>query len=215
MHKLRYEKTGNARWFSHLDLMHMIQRAFLRAGIAIKHSEGYHPHAYVSVALPLSVGQESVCEILEFTALDGTPLESIPARLNTVLPEGLRVLECYDSDRKLKYLTDLRVRVILEYDNGAPEQGKITSVFDRPEILVNKKGKKGPAEVDIRPMIHAISVGSHPDGLVIEATIAAQNPSLNPELLAAAIGKYAPDAAPDFVRVMRLETLEADGSVFR
>ena len=215
MHKLLYEKSGNARWISHLDMMHMMQRAFLRAGIAIKHSEGYHPHAYVSIALPLSVGQESVCEIMEFAVVDGTPLESIPAKLNEVFPDGLRAIDCYDSERKLKHLALLRVRVTLEYDNGAPDRLKIAELFMRDELIVEKKGKKGPTEVDIRPMIHQLAVRDCPDGLELEAVVAAQNPSLNPELLAAAIRKYLPDCAPDFVRVMRLDVLEADGTTFR
>ena len=215
MHKLLYEKSGNARWISHLDMMHMMQRAFLRAGIAIKHSEGYHPHAYVSIALPLSVGQESVCEIMEFAVVDGTPLESIPAKLNEVFPAGLRAIECYDSERKLKHLALLRVRVTLEYDKGAPDRLKIAELFMRDELSVEKKGKKGPTEVDIRPMIHQLAVRDCPDGLELEAIVAAQNPSLNPELLAAAIRKYLPDCAPDFVRVLRLDVLEADGTTFR
>ncbi len=215
MHKLRYEKTGNARWISHLDMMHMVQRAFLRAGIAIKHSEGYHPHAYVSIALPLSVGQESLCELLEFAVVDGTPLSAVPARLNAVLPEGLRVLECYESERRLKHLARLRVRVTLEYDHGAPDPGTIAELFARETLIVEKKGKKGPTEVDIRPMIHELAVRPCPDGLALEAVVAAQNPSLNPELLAAAIRKYLPACTPDFVRVLRLELLEADGTAFR
>ena len=55
MLRLRYEKLGNARWISHLDMMHMLQRCFLRAGMSLRHTEGYHPHAFVSIALPLPV----------------------------------------------------------------------------------------------------------------------------------------------------------------
>lgn len=215
MHKLRYEKIGNARWISHLDMMHMFQRAFLRAGIAIKHSEGYHPHAYVSIALPLSVGQESLCELLEFSIIDGTPLESVPDRLNAVLPEGLKVLECYESERKLKYLSRLRVRVTLEYDQDVPDPQSIRALFTQNEIIVEKKGKKGPTSLDIRPMIHEMTVSSCPDGLELEAIVAAQNPSLNPELLATAIRTYLPSSTPDFVRILRLDLLESDGTAFR
>ena len=144
MHKLRYEKTGNARWISHLDMMHMMQRAFLRAGIAIKHSEGYHPHAYVSIALPLPVGQESLCELMEFAVVDGTPLEEIPARLNAVFPAGLRAVECYDSERRLRHLALLRVRVTLEYDHGAPDRLRLAELFAREQLIVEKRAKRAP-----------------------------------------------------------------------
>ena len=89
MHRMLFEKTGRAVWMSHLDTMRLMQRAFRRAGVLLHHSQGYTPHAYVSVLLPLSVGTESVCEILEYE-LD-EPLEITPAQMNAVLPEGVRV----------------------------------------------------------------------------------------------------------------------------
>ena len=63
--RIQFIKTDRARYISHLDLMRTFQRAFLRAGIPIKHTEGFNPHAFVSIPLPLSVGYSSACEVLE------------------------------------------------------------------------------------------------------------------------------------------------------
>lgn len=215
MHRLLYEKTGNARWISQLDMIRLFQRAFLRAGIAIKHSEGYHPHAYVSIALPLPVGQESCCELLDFAAVDGTPLSGIPARLNPVLPEGLRALDCFESSRKIRDLALLRAQITLEYDHGAPAPEQVAALFAQPALLVEKKTKNGPAQVDIRQLIRELTVQPCADGLLLQALLCAQNPGLNPELLAAALRTHLPACAPDFVRVMRLEVLDAAGEPFR
>ena len=68
-HRLAFSKADTAKFISHLDLMRTFQRSFLRAGIAIKHTEGFNPHPFVSIALPLSVGYSSQCEILEFGVL--------------------------------------------------------------------------------------------------------------------------------------------------
>ena len=62
MPRLCFEKTGNAVWISHLDLMRVFQRAFKRAGLPLTHTQGFNPRPSVSIALPLSVGIESVCE---------------------------------------------------------------------------------------------------------------------------------------------------------
>lgn len=215
MHRLLYEKTGNARWISQLDMIRLFQRAFLRAGIAIKHSEGYHPHAYVSIALPLPVGQESCCELLDFAAVDGTPLSGIPARLNPVLPEGLRALDCFESSRKIRDLALLRAQITLEYDHGAPAPEQVAALFAQPALLVEKKTKNGPAQVDIRPLIRELTVQPCAGGLLLQALLCAQNPGLNPELLAAALRTHLPACAPDFVRVMRLEVFDAAGEPFR
>lgn len=44
---------------------------------------------------------------------------------------------------------------------------------------------------------------------------AAQNPSLNPMQLGAAIEKYLPELAPDYIRVCREEIYTEDKTVFR
>ena len=86
MPRLLFEKTGNAVWISHLDLMRLFQRAFKRAGLPLTHSGGFTPRPQVSIALPLSVGVESKCELLDFD-LDGQlpPLDEIKDRLNVLM----------------------------------------------------------------------------------------------------------------------------------
>ena len=41
MNRLLFEKTGDAVYLSHLDLMRVFQRAFKRADIMIWHSQGF------------------------------------------------------------------------------------------------------------------------------------------------------------------------------
>lgn len=87
--------------------------------MVLHHSQGFTPHAYVSMLLPLSVGMESVCELMEYE-LDGE-LAVTPEALNAVLPEGVRVLEVYESTRKARELRRLRALLTLEYDGAVPE----------------------------------------------------------------------------------------------
>ena len=70
--RLRFEKTGRAIYISHLDLMRTMQRVFLRADCPLKYSEGFNPHALISILLPLSVGVGSVCELMDFPAARGS-----------------------------------------------------------------------------------------------------------------------------------------------
>ena len=109
--RLLFHKQGVAIYISHLDLMRVFQRAFKRAGLNLKHTQGFSPRAMVSIALPLSLGSGSVCEILDFELVGQEELscEQIKAKLNRALPEGVRVRECYESDRKIKHLTHLEL----------------------------------------------------------------------------------------------------------
>ena len=98
-YRMRFSKTGRAVYISHLDLMRTITRAFLRAECRLKYSEGFNPHPNISIALPLSVGCESVCEIMDFKMLEDMPCDEIKSRLSTQMPEGIEVLEVYEPER--------------------------------------------------------------------------------------------------------------------
>ena len=150
MHRILFEKTGNAVYISHLDLMRLFQRAFKQAGLNLKHTQGFSPRAMVSIALPLSVGVESRCEVLDYELVDqALSFEEIRDRLNATMPAGIRVLEAYDSPRKPKDLTHLDIAIRLEYDNGVPQGAAetIRALFAREEVIVTKRGKNGPVEI--------------------------------------------------------------------
>lgn len=220
MLRIRFTKSENAVWISHLDLMRLLMRAFRRAGISLKHSQGFTPHPELSIALPLSVGVSSCCEFADFELAEGdeTTPERIPALLNSVLPEGVRVSDCYFDGQKLKYLAWLDAELTLIYDGGIPEgaEDAIRDLFDRAELVVEKHGKKGPVEADLRPMYHSVRLRrASGTELIVNAVCAAQNPTLNPLLLAAAIETYLPAFRPDFTRCRRLEALDTEENPFR
>ena len=220
MSRLLFSKEGSAIYISHLDLMRVFQRSFRRAGLMLKHTQGFTPHAMVSIALPLSVGVSSGCEMLDFTLAEGcaaSPRE-VMERLNKALPQGIRVLKAYDGGRKIKELCYLQAKITLEYDHGVPENAaeEISALFAQDSLMVTKKGKNGPVELDIRPMLGDFQAEQR-DGNTVELTalVCAQNPSLNPALLVSALERYAPEKAPDFSHIHRQEVFCGDGTLFR
>lgn len=219
MTRLLFEKTGNAVWISHLDLMRLFQRAFKRAGLPLKHTQGFNPRPSVSIALPLSVGVQSHCELLDFE-LDGDVVSNkeIKEKLNAALVAGVKVLHVYDNGRKLKDLALLSCSVDLEYDNGGAEEaaGTIQALFAQPYVTVVKKGKNGPVEQDIIPMIKKMSVNATDANTVrVDALICCQNPSLNPMQLVAAIEHYLPQWKPDHALYCRNELFDVNEKLFR
>ena len=62
--RLFYTKTGSAKYISHLDVMRAFQRAFRRSKIPVWYTEGFHPHLYLTFALPLSLGGPLLLGIL-------------------------------------------------------------------------------------------------------------------------------------------------------
>ena len=219
MPRLLFEKTGNAVWISHLDLMRLFQRAFKRAGLPLTHSGGFTPRAQVSIALPLSVGVESQCELLDFD-LDGQmpDLDEIRDRLNQALVPGVYVREVYNDGRKIRDLALLECRVALEYDSGVPAdaQAAINALFARESLILEKRSKNGITQQDIIPMIRRLAVHTQDSNtLILQALICCQNPALNPGQLTAAIEKELPAFQPDFAKICRLEVFDNNETIFR
>lgn len=215
--RLRFGKTGRAVYISHLDLMHTMQRAFSRAGYELKYSEGFNPHPQISIALPLSVGAESVCEIMDFGLQQEADPKEIPARLTAVMPEGIEVSECYEQTRKVAELKYLEIEGVFEYDErDAVEMAKkLREFYAADEIVITKKTKRGMGESDIKSAIRSIEFLPMDGQVRIKAVISAQEPTLNPELLADALRQKAPEIAPDFAKFRRIETFDAQMKVYR
>ena len=219
MPRLLFEKTGNAVWISHLDLMRVFQRAFKRAGLPLTHSQGFNPRPSVSIALPLSVGVSSKCELLDFT-LDGCQItcDEIRSRLNDTLISGVRVLDVYEEGRKIRDLSLLHCCCTMEYDAGIPENAvsELEALFQRPSLIVPKKSKNGIQDQDIIPMIRKISISTAGEQeIAINAVICCQNPTLNPAQLLLAIERELPHLKPDFSRCTRIEIFDNGNNVFR
>lgn len=219
--RLRFEKTGRAVYISHLDLMHTMQRAFNRAGYHLKYSEGFNPHPQIAIALPLSVGTASLCEIMDFKLKEDPELGELPQRLTAVMPEGIRVTEAYEFTRKVAELKWLHVEGFFEYDQRDPGEMEeaLRRFYEQESIVITKKTKRGMGETDIRPGIRALGFEARKEdgqnGVWVEAVISAQEPTINPELLAEALRQRQPEIAPDFARFTRIETYDAEMKVYR
>lgn len=219
MPRALFEKTGSAVYISHLDLMRLFQRAFQRGKLPLTHTQGFNPRPSVSIAMPLSLGMESVCELLDFDLEGGEYSgEAIRDTLNRNLIPGVRVLDVYNDGRKTKHLAYLRCTVTLEYDNGIPEGAKdaIEALFHRDSLTMEKKNRNGVTTQDIIPMIKELTLEEETAReLTLHALVCCQNPTLNPMQLATAIETYIPQWKPDFVRCRREEIYDTEMTVFR
>lgn len=215
--RLRFKKTGRSVYISHLDLMHTLQRGFSRAGYALKYSEGFNPHPQISIALPLSVGASSICEILDFKLKDEADLSTMAENLSRVMPEGIEMIEAYEPSRKVSEIKWLSVEGLMEYDtrDEAEMRNQLEEFFASAEIVIVKKTKRGMGETDIKPAIKSIAFDAADEGVRVSAMISAQEPTLNPELLVDALRQKKPELCPDFAKFTRIETFDAEGNVFR
>lgn len=220
MPRLLFEKTDNAIWISHLDLMRVFQRAFKRAGYPLTHTHGYNPRPSVSIALPLSVGIGSQCELLDFDLdCEISDFDEVRDRLNAVLIEGVRVREVYPNGMKIRDLAFLETNIDLIYDDHLSVRKKCESLrelFSARSLFVAKKSKNGLQDQDIIPMIKSIDFSEvEEDCLRINLLHCCQNPTLNPMQVVAAIEKYLPELKPSAIRCERSKVFDLNINIFR
>lgn len=153
-----FEKTGRAKYISHLDLNRCMLRVFRRSKLPVWYTEGFNPHPYYSFALALSLGFESSCEIMDFNITDDNmPLDEIKDRLNEVMPEGMRIVSVAEQVKKITAITKAEYRFSLVSDDAESLYSAVQKLMNQSEILIDKKTKKGIKTVDIKPDMEIIS----------------------------------------------------------
>ena len=124
--KLVYRKSGQARFFGHLELANIMTRAFRRAEIPLIYSQGFHPMPKLSFADPLPIGMEGLDEVLFVVIRAEMPCDEVVRRMNQELVEGVHINGC-------QLVTDkraMRVPDVDDYTVVLPE-----GEFDRKRLI--------------------------------------------------------------------------------
>ncbi len=217
---MKFAKEGRAKYISHLDLMHTMQRAMARCQMPLWFTEGFNQHAYVSVALPLSTGYSGECEFLDFNILtDDVPINAVEA-LNDVFPEGLRAIEIYPLENggmKVGAIEWSQYRITWGFEAGVPAgfADDVRRLFARPVVEIVKRSKRGEKTVNMRELMRDLTVSENGDEVVAVVTTAAGNNNMSPEYLTRAIRQYLPQYEIPFSAYHRINVFTADGTPFR
>ena len=206
--RLKFRKTGRAVYMSHLDLMRTKQRVFTRAGVPLRYSEGFNPHAKISIILPLTVGTHSECEYMDFALKEDWDLVALPAQLNRFMPEGIEALEAYEAPEKGAQLRWLHITGRM---SGEHDAAFYRGFYAQPEILIKRRGKKGERIDDIVPAIGRAEFADIPGGVAVDLVLHAQEPTLSPDAMISALG----EDAPSYYVFTRKEAFREDMTPFR
>lgn len=211
-----YEKTGRAKYISHLDINRCMQRALRRAEIPVWYTEGFNPHPYTTFALPLSLGYESLCETMDLRITRVMSCEEISQRLNNTLPEGLTVKKTALQKFKPEKIKQAFYHIRLNFADCPPEAAlEHLLEFDKnSSILVMKRTKKGMKEIDIRPdvSLHSLYVENSLLNLKLFCAAGIEK-NINPTLYLDAFTQAA-ELEIQAVHVLRTAVLMENGQPF-
>lgn len=181
--RIKFAKTGRTKYISHLDLMRCFQRCIRRLELPIAYSEGFHPHMLLTLAGALSLGFESQGEILELQLKEEMKPEDVMTQMQTIVPDGLKILSCYVPRHKMAQLGYAEYQVTLPCEDAAQLHRQWDEFLAQPEILAVKKTKRGMREMDLKEQTECLSVTEYEDCLVLCLRLpAGSKVNINPAL---------------------------------
>lgn len=216
--RLFFTKEGLTRYISHLDLMRCFSRAIKRAKIDIWYTEGYNPRPYMNFSLPLNLGTESLCETLDIRTNDEMPFEEIKCRLNSVLPEGIKITACAAPVHKAEEICFADYEISFDCSDAEKALKYISERLEGEEILVEKKAKQGRKrilkQVNIRENIKSYELTQKGKVLKLSMNVCAgMKNNTNITLLVDALTKEIKDSV-ESVRVVKRKMYTQDMKEF-
>ena len=164
-----FEKSGRAVFISHLDLLRTMQRAIKRSGIPVWYSQGFNPHIYLNFPLALSLGVTSRTEFMDFAVTEKCDNNEIMNRLNTAMPEGLRIISIAEPVCENKEIGFAEYIIKFKSEKSAEYMLEtLDNMMSMDIIEIDKRSKsKGTIKLDIKPHLDIFEKKTEENALVI------------------------------------------------
>jgi radical SAM family uncharacterized protein/radical SAM-linked protein len=170
--RLGYRKGEPVRFISHLDLLRELERILRRAELPVLYTEGFSPRPKLSAGPPLALGWTSDAEWIDVELAGAWWEDSLDTLLNLLnassapgidfavaaaMPPGVGALTAEIGESV--YVAELPAPAF-QLAFGDLEQA-VSAFLAEPSVVVQRRRKGRVKEVDIRPLVHELSVTAH------------------------------------------------------
>ncbi len=167
--RLTFSKQGEIRYVSHLELIHLFYRSAKRAGLLLRHSEGFHPMPRIVFEKALPVGVESLKERVDIELNGRISTAELMERLNRTLPEGITILEAKEVFFPLPSPSPAGRSVYRIYLNPLltreEAQIRLKEALQKGELSIVQERKEKTRRIDLLPLLERVEVRDEPDPL--------------------------------------------------
>lgn len=154
--RVRFSKTGDMRYLSHNELIMVISRAQVRAGIPVAHSEGFHPHPKIAFGPALAVGVEGLNEYFDIELAELVNPQEYLMKLNTHFPDGLKGTDAILMLENGKSLSESISSYEYEIFIDKNIEKEISAFLRSKNCFISRDNKK----VDIRKMVQNVRLNN-------------------------------------------------------
>lgn len=208
----KFEKTGNLRFISHLDLQRLFRRSIKRAQIKVSYTQGFNPHEMINIVEALSLGFESTGDYFEIVTPVPYEPQELMDRFNETFPDGLKFVSAKELSYAPRNLSTKMHSAL--YEAILPleplQELHVGDFISRPEIIIIKKDKKTkkPVQKNVKNFVFSIEETGRENGTVHLAlnVRCASNETLNPVSLLASLWSFnGLELKKEEVRILRRE----------
>ena len=149
-YRLKITKTGNLRYFSHLDWQNTFFKALARSGLNTAFSHGFNPSMKVSMGVALPLFCESAGELVDIELYDDISPQIIAKKIEKALCGQSKVISVQKIEKSAKsidttvqwaeYCIQPHSSLLYKDENF---RYNIDKVLSSKEIFLTKKNKKG------------------------------------------------------------------------
>jgi radical SAM-linked protein len=193
--RIKFSRGEEVKFISHLDIMRLWQRIFIRAGVPLAYSAGFNPHPRISLAAPLALGVTSEAELMDIMLSKWSSPHAFSAAVSQQLPSGVEIDQVYNmpltSPSLQSQVRFAEYRVIMETEETRQDiEDRIASIMAKSQLPWQHQRDTGTRRYDLRALIDELRLIDQTEGCCSMGMRLRcdSNGSGRPEQVAAAMG---------------------------
>lgn len=139
--RITFDKYGEMRFISHLDMLRFADRLLKKAHIPMKYTQGFHPRPKISLGNPVSLGTEAFNELMDIELSEMMTDAEVMERMNSAAVPGFKVTKVETIEDK-RSIVDVYTDAIFEIKGTKKDIDTLENLFNQGEII-ERKEKKG------------------------------------------------------------------------
>ncbi len=136
--RIFFDKYGEMRFISHLDMLRFADRLLKKAHIPMKYTQGFHPRPKISLGNPVSLGTEAFNELMDIELSEVMTNEEVLERMNSVAVPGFRVNKVETVEDK-KSIVDTYTNALFQITGEKEDIDTLENLFNQDEIIERKE----------------------------------------------------------------------------
>ncbi len=193
--RLSFSRRGPAAWMSHLDQVRTLQRVLRRAGMPLRHTEGFTPRPVMGFSPALGVGVAAECEYVDaflqgddpgpaawLDRLNRVSMEGLVFRSLEYLPEGAPSIEAWANQAVYRFVFPALPEEVPEAGAGSLPD-RVDRLLDQKELLVVRTRKGTTSTKNVRPFLKkAVCIPGEGPGCTMDVSVSlSTDGTLRPE----------------------------------